>query len=365
MPKTYIDNKGLHVFTSQGIGDNQWGAFRRKTNGSLQRIRQVDMFEARSDAEAALLDYAAKKNWKRAKKPDVGARPIEPARTLTNTPANETELIDADNAAQREADREREVALAPFTESLPYKRDRLVGECKLLKEQMALTGFELGKRLVAIRENEPHGDWCGIVEDEIGISQSWAWRLMTVAQRFATAPKLRDGIKSVHKLLAINVSDREIAEAEKTGTVLGREIDEIDRMTEKEVRSLARSHNKRFDDAKKQVDDLRAKNADLESQVEELKAGPRTDDEINKLVNKTQKDITGLFARLEITDLSNVSPLTRRRFVELVNGIFGQADALAEEIRSKWADDTVIDLDDEIIQVTSGANHPTNSQGGK
>lgn len=39
----FIDHLGCEVFVSTGLGQELWGAFRRKPNGSLQRIKPIPM----------------------------------------------------------------------------------------------------------------------------------------------------------------------------------------------------------------------------------------------------------------------------------------------------------------------------------
>lgn len=59
---SYLDANGVVIFVHNGISDNAYGTFRRKENGSLQRVKSPDMpmVDSRNVAQANLNAYAAK-----------------------------------------------------------------------------------------------------------------------------------------------------------------------------------------------------------------------------------------------------------------------------------------------------------------
>lgn len=64
---TYTDDQGREVVADRGIGD-KWGVFRKKPNGSLERVKssELPMVGSREEAQASLDAYAQKKGWSKA-----------------------------------------------------------------------------------------------------------------------------------------------------------------------------------------------------------------------------------------------------------------------------------------------------------
>ena len=60
-----IDDEGREIFISQGIGDSEYGSFRRKLSGSLQRVKTkcLPMRKSKEHAEQDLRIYAGIKEW--------------------------------------------------------------------------------------------------------------------------------------------------------------------------------------------------------------------------------------------------------------------------------------------------------------
>jgi hypothetical protein len=62
IPK-YRDHTGAIIVLSQGISETNWGAFQVKPNGSLRRLRGVEMTPFQDEAEGQLAELAERKNW--------------------------------------------------------------------------------------------------------------------------------------------------------------------------------------------------------------------------------------------------------------------------------------------------------------
>ena len=65
-----------------------------------------------------------------------------------------------------------------FGDGLPYERDRIVHEARFYMAQSAEAMLEAGKRLIILKENEPHGDFINIVESELSMSKRTAQVMM-------------------------------------------------------------------------------------------------------------------------------------------------------------------------------------------
>lgn len=64
--EVYMDDKGFEIIVHCGISEGEeWGVFRRKATGSLQRIKTIPMTPNREEAERNLREYAKKKKWRK------------------------------------------------------------------------------------------------------------------------------------------------------------------------------------------------------------------------------------------------------------------------------------------------------------
>lgn len=144
--------------------------------------------------------------------------------------------------------------------------------------------FELGRVLIVLKEHTEYRRFSEIVKEQFGIGHNETARLMTATKRFATpqmqkaAPKLMDLGKS--KLLELLVEEDVtlvgLAEGEE---VNGMTLDDVDRMTVRELRvalresrETAEAKDKVIADKNKKVDELAEKLAKKQTGVREPKA---------------------------------------------------------------------------------------------
>lgn len=132
--------------------------------------------------------------------------------------------------------------------------------------------FELGKTLIVLKEHTEHGRFREIVEAEFGIKGSETARLIRATQRFATPqmqkaqPKLIGLGKS--KLLELLVEDDEtLVELANGGDINGNTLDDVDRMTIKELRLALREAR---EDSKTKDKVRSEKNAKIDELAEKL-----------------------------------------------------------------------------------------------
>ena len=132
--------------------------------------------------------------------------------------------------------------------------------------------FELGRALIVLKEHTERGRFMEIVKREFGIGHNETARLMAATQRFATpqmqkaAPKLMDLGKS--KLLELLVEeDVTLIGLAEGGEVNGMTLDDVDRMTVRELRLALRESR---EDAKAKDEVLAGKNAKIDELAEKL-----------------------------------------------------------------------------------------------
>lgn len=154
---------------------------------------------------------------------------------------DQTALVDSMNAI---AAHQGEI-MQRFGDGLPYDRTRVVGEARFYMAQSAEAMLEAGKRLIVLKENEQHGDFEEIVREQLGLPERTAQRMMQASIKYLS-PKLQSkapalallGKTKLFELLSED--DDELAELAEGGTVAGLTLDDVDRMTTRELRRALR-----------------------------------------------------------------------------------------------------------------------------
>lgn len=159
-----------------------------------------------------------------------------------------------------------------FGSGLPYDRRRLVLEARSI---VVLTGealLELGKRLLLLKEHEPHGEFLQAL-GEIGVADRFARKAMQAALKFGqpNRPSTADfaGLGQGKLIELLVLDDEEIAELKEGGTVVGLALDQIDRMSTRELRAKLRKH---VEETKKERDVNERLLADKNKKIDELDA---------------------------------------------------------------------------------------------
>ncbi|EBR3877707.1 DUF3102 domain-containing protein [Salmonella enterica subsp. arizonae] len=188
-----------------------------------------------------------------------------------------TQIIDViDGAAPdnlsvelNEISQHRVTIMEQFGEGLPYDRERIVHETKFYMAQSAEAMLEVGKRLVILKESEGHGNFTNIVTDQLGLAERTARLIMQAALRY-TSPALESkrqtfAVLDKSKLFELMTEDDEsLAELAEGGTVAGLTLDDIDRMSVRELRKALR-------ESKEDLSASRKLNAEKSQEINELK----------------------------------------------------------------------------------------------
>ncbi|MEN3257972.1 DUF3102 domain-containing protein [Sodalis endosymbiont of Spalangia cameroni] len=132
-----------------------------------------------------------------------------------------------------------------YGEGLPYERERIVHEARFYMAQSAEAMLEAGKRLIILKENEPHGEFMKIVEEQLGLQYRIARKMAQAALKYLS-PMLESKVKSISHLgrtklyeLMLEDDDDLVALAEG-GTIAGLTLDEVDRMSVRELKAKLR-----------------------------------------------------------------------------------------------------------------------------
>lgn len=160
-------------------------------------------------------------------------------------PAINEQVVGADLRAADQITQQMALVAEQFGEGLPYDRERIVHEARFYMAQSAETMLEAGKRLVLIKEHEPHGDFLQIVESRLGLSVRTAQVMMQAAVKFLSPALAPNAQALAHlgktKLLELVAEDDDqLAGLAAGGTIAGLSLDEIDSMTTRELRAALR-----------------------------------------------------------------------------------------------------------------------------
>ncbi|HEB7430610.1 TPA: DUF3102 domain-containing protein [Salmonella enterica subsp. enterica serovar Hvittingfoss] len=168
-----------------------------------------------------------------------------------------------------EISQHRVAIMEQFGEGLPYERTRIVHETRFYMSQSTEAMLEVGKRLTILKECEPHGEFENIVRNSLGIPERTAQRIMQAAIKFLSpsleskAPTL--ALLNKSKLFELMTEDdEELAELAEGGTVAGMTLDDIDRMSVRELRKALR-------ESKEDLSASRKLNAEKSQEINELK----------------------------------------------------------------------------------------------
>ncbi|MDK1928546.1 DUF3102 domain-containing protein [Klebsiella sp. K4-50] len=189
-----------------------------------------------------------------------------------------------------------------FGDGLPYERDRIVYETRFYMAQSAEAMLEAGKRLVILKENEPHGDFIDIVESQLSLSKRTAQVMMQASLKYLS-PKLEPKAQALAllgktKLFELMTEDDEdLVELADGGTIAGMSLDDIDRMTSRELKAALREARETNAAQQRVLADKNEKIDSLSTKLEKKSRiqPPKPDEEVKKL----RAEVTALAVEAE------------------------------------------------------------------
>ncbi|WP_288843236.1 DUF3102 domain-containing protein [uncultured Deefgea sp.] len=159
-----------------------------------------------------------------------------------------------------------------FGDGLPYDRSRVVNEARFYMAQSAEAMLEAGKRLIVLKENEAHGEFESILREQLGLPERTAQVMMQASFKYlssAVAPKAQAlALLGKTKLFELMTeSDEALVGLTEGGSIAGLTLDDIDRMTSRELKSALRESR---EDSKAQARLLEDKNSKLDELATKL-----------------------------------------------------------------------------------------------
>ncbi|MCB1621897.1 MAG: DUF3102 domain-containing protein [Thiothrix sp.] len=223
------------------------------------------------------------------------------------------------------ARQELQQVVATYGDGLPYSYERVLNECAFFIEASAKAAIELGRRLILIKEMEGHGRF-GVALEELGLSRFTASKMMNAVLKMpsnvSTSTHLLQQVKTKSKLLELMALDDVDIEALGEGqTVAGLTLDDVDRMSVRELRAALRASR----------DDLKAKDAVLSNKNRKL------DEMEGKLDNLSRKLVEqGRRKELEEPDPDHEGQELRVGIAGLVASI--ETDRITRQLAGAFAE---------------------------
>ena len=221
-----------------------------------------------------------------------------------NTELNvEVPLSDNINVNLNAMTQHRMEIMQQFGDGLPYERDRIVHEARFYMAQSAESMLVAGKRLIILKENEPHGDFTNILENELGLAPQVARRMMQASMKIlgeGDEPTKRSTLSVLGKakLYDLMVLDNEeLDELADGGTVAGLTLDDVDRMSVRELRQALREARETNAAQQRVLADKNEKIDSLSTRLEKKSRiqPPEPDEEVKKL----RAEVTALAVEAE------------------------------------------------------------------
>lgn len=204
-------------------------------------------------------------------------------RKAATAPEAPTDVLDRDNlradsAALTEIGRRSAEVALHYGDGQAYDRTRIVSETRFFMGQSAEAMLEAGKRLLLLKENEEHGSFIDIVENNLHLSRRTAQVMMQASVKYmapalasnAQAPALL-GLGKAKLLELLAEPDEALEQLLDGGTVADLKLDDIAAMSSRELRDALkkeRAERTKSDKAKQKVID--GKSAKLDALEEQL-----------------------------------------------------------------------------------------------
>ncbi|MBR8089767.1 DUF3102 domain-containing protein [Burkholderia cenocepacia] len=248
------------------------------------------------------------------------------------------------------------VVAEQFGDGLPYERNRVVNEARFYMAQSAEAMLEAGKRLIVLKENEPHGEFLEILQRQLGLAPRTAQVMMQASLKYLS-PALESKAQALAHLGKTKLfelmteDDEELAALADGGTIAGMDLDDIDRMTSRELRvALREAHEnataqaRLLSDKNAKIDELAAKKARVK-RVTPDEEGAEIRKETSAIAFEAESVIRGNL-RAAFETLAQHAETHGAPHDDFMAGVLGQIQLSLNQLRSEFSVKAAADGDD-------------------
>lgn len=189
-------------------------------------------------------------------------------------------------------DMSKQVATETLAGDLPYNREVYILQVKVHVRRSIEDILVAGKMLAVLREKEGYGSFTKIVEEEIGIPHTTAYKFMNAALKAEKYPTLNFSQlgKACNVYAILEAPEEDLKELETKGILAGRDIDELQRMSVKEMRDMIKSLKAGVDKiVKEEVRALETEKKALVKEVERLRVFDPSGKDVSWSVKMTEQ----------------------------------------------------------------------------
>jgi hypothetical protein len=155
------------------------------------------------------------------------------AKEIRRRGTNSREIVAVERMAE-----DIQMAEELYADGMPYELERIENEIRFYQDQAGTALLEMGKRLIRIKAHEGPGKFLESL-GRLGMVSRSARYAMSAARRFSNRQSIAD--LGTTKMIALTVlDDDDIKTLESGGEVKGMTLDDIDRMTTRELRENLR-----------------------------------------------------------------------------------------------------------------------------
>jgi hypothetical protein len=239
-----------------------------------------------------------------------------------------------------------------YGDGMPYDLDRMENEIRFYQDQAGQSLLEMGKRLIRIKAHEGHGKFLESL-NRLGMTPRSSQYAMLAAKKFSnTQTSAYLGNEKIRALTVLDEDD--IKTLESGGSVAGMTLDDIDRMTIRELRGNLRKEKEKVRKEKEarkrdrdaQEDAITQRDAKINELEQQLRyQEPPTKEQIaGAALGGMTRDYTYALAEVNNALRKVYSLLTKAEKIENVNvqqlsdwlGIFDGEMRTFGELREAW-----------------------------
>lgn len=186
----------------------------------------------------------------------------------------------------------RQKLLKPYTDGLPYNRDRVIAAAKQDLSEATDKIISVGKRLIWVQAEESVQPVAQsfdqiLVSHFPELSRRSAYNFMRLAKCSVDDPYFYESVKHKSKQIALleALPDEEIQELASGGIVAGITLDEVDRTPKRDLMDKLRKYQRDKDRGQMQLREAEDKIKDLEGKIKDLQNPKLFDSKEDELIS--------------------------------------------------------------------------------
>ncbi len=207
-----------------------------------------------------------------------------------------------------------------YGDNLPYQRERVVNETKFYMNQSATAMLEAGRRLILLKEHEPHGEFINVLENQLNIARRTASAMMKAAVKFLNLKNAKGqtfahlGSSKLFELMTLD--NEELEELAEGGTVAGITLDEVDKMSVRELKAALRQSEEVLNKERERIESLERISADKSKKIDELDTKLQQQEKVQQKI-ELEKDPRVELLETYKTTLNSITTKAMAATVEL------------------------------------------------